>query len=214
MLNCRNLSRLGLLVICAAALAACGGSQQTEKRKTYRLAVINDDAKLKAIFKGLIDDFNTLAGVYGLEYVDSADQANSPIIVTKGLRQRDKKVGWGQWMAETVAPNPLTTIPGTPTRRTITYTMRVEFDADYFYSRLPGGDNKANEQTKHYEMQKLFFHEVGHGLEMDHNVGGNECDAEHSKAAERDVMFCDVAGDKDFPTYFTRVRQYLADTGD
>ena len=91
-------------------------------------------------------------------------------------------------MSESQAENPLTKLPGEKAKRTITYSMRVEFDAEYM------------RRSDLYAKQKLFFHEVGHGLEMDHNPGD-----------VRDVMFPDVAGDKDFDDYFRRVRSYLSD---
>ena len=97
-------------------------------------------------------------------------------------------VGWGQWISEIRAENPLTKLPGEKAKRTIAYSMRVEFDAEYM---------RRNDL---YGKQKLFFHEVGHGLEMDHNP---------TDAA--DVMYPDVVGEKDFDQYFNRVRQYLSE---
>jgi hypothetical protein len=177
---------LGLLALCL--LSACGSDYDTKKVKSYRLAVMSDDANMKREFRSLIQDYNRLSQLNVLEYAEDAAGANSVIVVTEGLQTRDGKVGWGQWMAESQAENPMTKLPGDKAERTITYSMRVEFDAEY----MRRGDL--------YAKQKLFFHEVGHGLEMD-----------HVPSDMRDVMYPDVAGDKDFEEYFTRVRMYMSD---
>lgn len=174
--------------------SACGTSYKTTKVKRYTLAVVNEDQTLKEEFRDLIDDFNRFSGIEILHYVHEADQANSAIILTKGLKERDGKVGWGQWLSETKSDNPVTT-PGNKPKRTVTYSMRLEFDLDYYTSRLGIDDEKET-----IEKQKLFFHEVGHGLEMDH-VGDNRSD----------VMYPDISGTKRFTPFFERVRSYMAD---
>lgn len=182
--------RLSLSGLLAALtfLYGCGADYDTKKVKSYRFAVAGGDANFKREFKSLIQDYNRFSQLPVLEYVDSAEGANSIIVVTEGLQTRDGKVGWGQWMAESQAESPMAKLPGDKAKRTITYSMRVEFDAEY----MRRGDL--------YAKQKLFFHEVGHGLEMDHNPGDLH-----------DVMYPDVAGDKNFDAYFARVRTYMGD---
>jgi hypothetical protein len=68
--------------------------------------------------------------------------------------------------------------------------MKIQFDQTYLSTMT------------HYDNQKLFFHEVGHGLEMNHIT-----------TDVSEVMYPDVGGDKNFPLYFTRVQAYMADTG-
>lgn len=174
--------------------AACGSSYRTTKVKQYTLAVTNDDPSLKAEFKDLIANFNRYTGSQVLTYVDDPESANSAIILTKGLKQRDGKVGWGQWLSETKSNGPVSS-PGTKPKRTVSYSMRLEFDLDYFTTRA----DQTNEKET-IEKQKLFFHEVGHGLEMDH-VNGNKSD----------VMYPDISGDKQFTPFFEKVRSYMAD---
>lgn len=173
-----------------ALTAACGSGYETVKVKDYRLAVLIQDATIQHQFATLIDDYNQYAGMRVLTYEPSASAANSAIVLTEGLQTRDGKVGWGQWMTSSKSENPLTKAPGDKAKRTVEFSMRVEFDADYMRKKT------------HVEQQKLFFHEVGHGLELDHNP-----------ADQTDVMYPDVSGDKDFPRYFEYVRRYMNDHG-
>lgn len=173
---------------------ACGTSYKTTKVKRYTLAVVNDDPALKEEFRDLIDDFNRFSGLDVLTYAHEADEANSAIILTKGLKERDGKVGWGQWLSETKSDGPVAA-PGSKPKRTVTYSMRLEFDLDYYTTRLGATGEKET-----IEKQKLFFHEVGHGLEMD-----------HISDSKSDVMYPDISGTKRFTPFFERVRSYMAD---
>jgi hypothetical protein len=179
-----------------SCLAACGGSYQTVKVKSYTLSLAQGDRVFVDTFKQLVAEFNKEVGQPVLTYVDDPSAANSPIILTKGLESStDGKVGLGQWISESRADNPFTTMPGQRLGRTVTYSMRIEFDWDFFDQRR--GATSSNDTDK----RKLFFHEVGHGLEMNHVTDPG------------DVMYPDIAGDKDFNTYLQRVRTYMADTG-
>ncbi len=197
-----SLSRVfvGISLLSLSLLGAgCGKSFETHKVKNYSLALVQGDSYFKAEFKTLVADFNKRAGLDVLTFEDDAADANSPIIMTHGLKAStpDNNVGFGQWLSESKSDNPMTVSPGTKPQRTVTYSMRVEFDWEYFQSAL--GDDKPQNI---YKKEKLFFHEVGHGLEMVHNT--NE---------EHDVMYPDVGrGDeKDFDGFFDRVRSYMAD---
>lgn len=194
---------LGVSLLSLAALtSACGSNYETTKVKEYKLALVQGESYFKDEFRALVQAFNARAGMNVLSFVDSADDANSSIILTKGLKASspNNEVGFGQWLSESKSDNPFTTTPGRSPQRTVTYSMRLQFDWDYF------NDARGNEDPKDvYKKQKLFFHEVGHGLEMDHDEG-----EEHS------VMYPDVGkGDqKDFGSFFERVRSYMNDTGD
>ena len=194
-------SRLGALLpafltgLSGFLFAACGGSYQTSKIKVYKLSLVEGDQQFAPVFKQLVADYNQQAGVHVLDYVDNPNDANSPLILTKGLKgSTDGKVGLGQWLSETKADNPFGAMPGQTLSRTVTYSMRIEFDWDFF------NDRKADSSTNTYDKQKLFFHEVGHGLEMNHVTDVN------------DVMYPDIAGQKDFNTYLQRVRDYMSDS--
>ncbi len=187
-------SSVSSILFLSLVTVGCGSSYKTTKVKNYTLAVVNNDPRLKAEFNDLIDDFNRFTGSDVLTYVENPEQANSAIILTKGLKQRDGKVGWGQWLSETKSERPVTT-PGNKPKRTVSYSMRLEFDLDYYTSRLQSTGEKET-----IEKQKLFFHEVGHGLEM-----------AHVTATETNVMYPDISGEKNYALFFEQVRSYMAD---
>ncbi len=179
------------------SLLGCGTAYQTTYVKNYRLAIAEGDRSLSSTIRVLISDFNQRAGRQVLTYEDSLTDANSAIIITKDLEKKTEamvgsaKVGLGQWLAETRTDNPLLNMPGEKLKKTVYYAMRLEFDYDYMNSR------------SFYDQQKLFFHEVGHGLELDHNTSDSS-----------DVMYPDVGvGEtKDFNRYFEYVRSYVSDS--
>lgn len=181
-----------LPVFALAFTAACGSSYQTVKVKEYRLALVQGDPVYKDEFRSLAADFNAYAQMHVLDFEDTGANANSAIIMTQGLEsETDGKVGLGQWLSESTSDSPFTS-PGSHPKRTVYYSMRLEFDVDYFHERLGAGAQNR------YEKQKLFFHEVGHGLEMD-----------HVQDDPTDVMYPDISGDKNFSTFFARVRAYM-----
>jgi hypothetical protein len=202
MVSLSRISLVGSLLSLALLSTACGSSYKTTKVKDYKLALVQGEAFFKNDFRYLVDSFNRKAGMTVLEFVDSSDDGNSPIIMTKGLKARtsDNNVGFGQWLSESKSDNPMTVGIGSKPERTVTYTMRLEFDWDYFNDARGNDDPKAV-----YKKEKLFFHEVGHGLEMGHD-----------ESDEHSVMYPDVGrGDvKDFDAFFQRVRTYMNDLGD
>jgi hypothetical protein len=174
---------------------SCGSTSRVEKFKNYRLSLVETNATLEPEFRKLIKDFNKLAGSEVLIYAPSIQEANSAIVITSGLKaQTDGKIGLGQWLAESQTTDPGFDFGASVSKQKIYYSMRLEFDKEYFMTRLEV--TESNE----YDKQKLFFHEVGHGLEMDHNykdVG--------------DLMYPDITGSKNFNFFFNSVRQYMAD---
>lgn len=194
-ISARSIARLFSTLALASLAVGCGGSYDTTKIKDYRMTVVNGTPEMVAEFKRLIADFNDMAGIHALTYVDSSDQANSPIIITKGLKQRTgDKVGLGQWLSQSEQDNPITTMPGDKPERTVRFSMRLEFDQDYFETR------KSNDKTDLFDKQKLFFHEVGHGLELLHDP------------SPRNLMYEVIDGPKDFTPFFEYVRDYMSDT--
>jgi hypothetical protein len=183
-----------------ASLVACGGSYDTEHVKDYRLAVVEGTDADREELQRLIIDFNDKAGMQVLNYVTAADDANSAVLFVNGLEAKTKattgeaRIGQAQWFMETASENPMSSMGRNP-KRTVTYTMRIELDAEYMRSRQGWDDDKHT-----YDKQKLFFHEVGHGLELDHN--------EHDKS---DLMYPSTDGSKDMQRFFHYVRGYMAD---
>ena len=83
----------------------------------------------------------------------------SPQIIKKDLEATTNppKVGRGQMLYDAESQNPLLVMPGKKPKRVIRYGMKVELDENFMLTK------------DLLDKQKLFFHEVGHGLEMDHS---------------------------------------------
>ena len=184
------LKSLNLFLVITLLTSGCGGPSKTTLVKDYRLAVSDDDPAMKDQFRRLISDFNDFVGLDALIYTADVNNANSTIVLTSGLKQRDGKVGWGQWISESTSKASFLGKSGT---RTVKYRMQLEFDRHYFESRL----NSVSDEDNHAR-HKLFFHEVGHGLQMSHHTDST------------DIMYYDIGGTKDPSNFFTRVREYIA----
>jgi len=178
-------------LILGSGLMACGQSYDDKEVKDYRLTVIDGTPQQNKMLRTMIDGYNRAAGFLAMRWVDDAEQANSAVILTKGLHDRDGKVGWGQWLSETEHDKNFA-LPGDTIERTTTYSMRLEFDLDYVESRFGSGD-----ADKEYDVKKLFTHEVGHGLFLGHATDAS------------DVMYYDISGQKDFDQHFEYVREYF-----
>lgn len=177
-------------------LPSCGSAYKVEKFKSYRLFLTGPHQELEPEMRSLIEEFNIQAGQKVLTYARDAEDANSAIVITSGLKTKtDGKVGLGQWLAESKTSDAAFFVDGRESKQKVFYSMRIEFDLEYFTSRI------GNDSTKNYEKQKLFFHEVGHGLEMNHN----------NKNVE-DLMYPDISGNKDFNYFFQNVRRYMSDS--
>ena len=192
-MNLRNLRLIVLSIISSLAISACGSSTVVHKSvKNFRLSLDPRYKQLEPTFVELIDSFNHHAGFTALRLVDAPDKANSTIVITNGLTDAFHKVGFGQWIIET-QENKSVTAQGAPLVTKIDhYEMRIEFDQSFVGNlALHEGDSSSR-----YELEKLFFHEVGHGMQM-----------EHSKD-ESDVMFENIGGQKDFDRFFARVHDF------
>jgi hypothetical protein len=95
------LSRLVVVLGLAFYLSSCGAKVEKDEIKSYVLGLKDSDAAYKPLVKRMIDDYNQNLGLRVLEYSETIDSANCPVIITKGLEKRDGKVGWGQWFSQT-----------------------------------------------------------------------------------------------------------------
>lgn len=173
-------------------LTSCGMPVTDRSVKDFVISCMDCDVSMHDGFRNLVHNYNNQAGIEALHYTSSAEEANSPLYLTKGLNIRDGKVGWGQWIAETEERR--TFLPDPRAIRTTSYSMRLELDDEFVKTKI----NSLTE-TDQTDMKKLFYHEVGHGLQMGH-------DPEISS-----VMYYDITGTKDFESYFLRVREFFAE---
>lgn len=174
-------------------LVSCGNSVEKTEVKKYVMALKQGDQAFKPLVKRMIDDYNDQVGYQVVEYSESPDSANSPILITKGLEDRDGKVGWGQWFSQTERRGTAIPVPGQKTSEKTTYSLQVEFDEDF----LRSNEKDASPGVLNLEIRKLFAHEVGHGFQMSHAPN------------ERDVMYFDISGEKDFTSYWPQVRGFF-----
>jgi hypothetical protein len=184
---------LFLPVLFAFLFVACGAQVDKSEVKTYVLALQNSDSSHTPLVKKMIEDYNAEAGFRALEFSDSIDNSNCPVIITKGLEKRDGKVGWGQWFSTTERDGLMVPIPGTRSTETVRYSLQVEFDEDFLKSNNKSETNGA----LNVEIRKLFAHEIGHGFQFQH------------VPEENDIMYYDISGDKDFSTYWPRIRGFF-----
>ncbi len=180
-------------LVLALILTSCGAQVDKKDVKTFVLGLKQGDESFKPLIRHLIEDYNTNLGLTVLEFSETMDGANSPVLITKGLEQRDGKVGWGQWFASTERSGTTVAVPGVKTSETTRYSLQVEFDEDFLVSN----EKEVKEGELSLEVRKLFAHEVGHGFQLQH-------------APElTDVMYYDISGDKDFAPYWPRVRAFF-----
>jgi predicted Zn-dependent protease len=178
------------IIATGSILSSCGARVNTNEIKEYRVTLASADKSFRPLIKNLVSDYNSTLGFRALEYVDSQDQANSTILVTEGLETRDGKVGWGQWLSETERSG--IDAPGGSVDKTVTYSLQVEFDADYLRqnSKLENGSLTEN-------ARKLFAHEIGHGFQLDHHPD------------QSNIMYFDVTGTKNWSTYWPQIHSYF-----
>lgn len=195
--SCRLGRAISLTTILLALVSTFGCGQRVDEVevKNFRLTLVGPDQSLVQTIKKLIDQYNAGVGIQSLRYVEHEEEANSPIILTKGLNARDGKVGWGQAIAEIEENNTADGLSGVKVDRTVRHAMRVEFDEEYIRERSVA---TATAEQK-YDLQKLFSHEVGHGMEMLHDEKNPE-----------NVMFPDIGGQKDFEAYYAYIRSYFS----
>lgn len=185
-----SLTRFIRILPVALLLASCGMPTQEKDVKQFKLSCIGADTALHDGFRDLVSRYNSEAGIEALAYTANPEEANSPVYLSKGLNQREGKVGWGQWLSETQERR--TYLPQPKSMRTTSYSMRLELDEDFV--RLKIASMKEADQT---DIRKLFYHEVGHGLQMGHDPD------------PASVMYYDITGDKDFSAYFVNVRGFF-----
>lgn len=193
--NARRLFSFLAILFMGNYLGACK-SMSVQQHKDYRLYLDPSlGSSFHNLFGKLIADFNASIGMQGLKFVQTQAEANSLIVLTPGLKLRDEKLGWGQWMTEEVVDyqGPVVFHLGAK-NKDIYYSMRVEFDQNYIASKMYSSN--PEDQLK---LRTLWCHEIGHGLLMSH------------VAEPSDVMYEYIDGpQKNFAKYFSEVKTFFA----
>ncbi len=150
-------------------LISCSVSYENEVEKDYRIYVDSRDEVLLESVKILADRFNQDLGVEALAIVDSENEANSKISFTQGLRAEQQKLGLGQWVLTTVSEGRELFPSNKPLKKTLIYSMQLDFDLDNFKIKSSDVINGNVNSDNYQHLYHLFCHEVGHGLQMDHD---------------------------------------------
>ena len=189
------------ILLISLTISACGSEYRYSEEKNYVLHANTDDAAIHKALKELTAKFNYRAGFTAIHYTDKKDEANSTINLVKGLTRcsdaddpKDKKIGCGQWLADVAQDDPVGAIGGPRPRQVTSYSMRLELDDEWFRTRM-----NATDSENQADLEKLYFHEVGHGLQMGHDVG-----------QPTSMMYPNISGKKDYDSFFRRVRAFFA----
>lgn len=195
---CPFLFLIPLITVCFSC-----GSAPTKSIKEFHLAVTTDDKSYNSMFQTLVTKYNQMAGFQALNFSTTTDGMNSDIRVVEGLAKTNPdKVGFGQWISETDSKGNCSFCP--PTEQTTTYTMSLQFDADYIKTRLVkiAPDRNLTPSTNvdglpteariaFLDLFNIFSHEVGHGLQRNHVDDANAIMSPYVGCRDTsDLKFC------------------------
>ena len=163
-------SRFVLSFLCfLPILTSCSANYEEDVQKSYKIYVKSQNPKLIESIKVLSNKFNDDLGIDALEVVNSEKDANSKISFIKGLRENHGKLGLGQWILTTVNEGRGVLPANRPLKKTLTYSMDLEFDEENFLNKSSDILEGRDETDNYQHLYHLFCHEVGHGLQMDHD---------------------------------------------
>ena len=193
------LKRFFLLVLVYVILPACGQQSVVHVRE-FKIYTNTQDPELKETVEQLVNQYNSDMGGEVLVIVDSPEEANSSINFSKGMLSSEHRLGHGQWTTQTENKQAGIIEKSLNSEEVIiNYSMHMTFDLDNFRSKAQGRFQAFSTNWRH--LYHLFCHEVGHGLQMDHN---NQ---------EDDVMFAKISqnsrSDLDYESYFARARTFF-----
>lgn len=186
-----------LSFVAVAALVGCGGTDETVLHKTY---LFNLEGSLSAqnTLKELITEFNSEAGSNYLQVAEGGILGNSTITLISDLEMREGKLGYGSWIIDEQQSSSTSSLLTIDNTTELHYSMKLELDEAFFEERqdLPKTD------LERQRLKILVYHEIGHGLLMNH-------DAENDTS----VMFPTIKADPnvDLSAYFERVRAFFRD---
>ena len=108
------------------------------KKIIASLLIVNDTVLLQSVAM-LADRFNQDLGVDALQIVNSAAEANSTISFRlRDLRAKEQKLGLGQWILTTVSEGRELFPSNRPLKKTLIYSMELDFDLDNFKVKSSG----------------------------------------------------------------------------
>lgn len=179
--------------------AACGAQYETKHVMDYRIYVDGDSQLVESV-NYLMDDFNDEFGDVVLEYVNDREEANSFVRFKSGMRDRENKLGLGQWITVTTEEGADLLPRNQKLDRTVVYSMEIDFDYENFKSKSRQSYDRDSSDWAH--LYHLFCHEIGHGLQMDHS------------SRRLSVMYPSIPEaslpNLDYSSFFDRARTFFA----
>ncbi len=181
------------LVLLSFAFIACGDEQIHSCE--FTMSIDSPDAESKSYFVEYLEKLNTNLGFQAFTYVGSRQEANSPIVIEKGLKERTLRergqefIGLGGFYPDySQTSNVFKIIANGKTTTEVTNSMRLHFDHDFVMQNLVNNTEK---------LETAAAHEFGHGLGFDHIDN------------EIDVMYFEVSGKKDYDAHYANMRQFF-----
>ncbi|MCX6131359.1 MAG: hypothetical protein NTX25_20145 [Proteobacteria bacterium] len=143
----------------------CRETKEFHQVKNFQIYVDSDEEVFTHAIKTLAADYNSKLGIEVLNVVDTEELSNSVIHFKSGMSNDNKKLGLGQWHTATQAK----TLGQVNKKQitTVTYGMEITFDRENFKRKSLLIMDTNSDEYKH--LFHLFTHEVGHGMQLDHN---------------------------------------------
>ncbi|MFW7381202.1 MAG: matrixin family metalloprotease [Oligoflexus sp.] len=155
--------------ICLFTLQACGNqSYITEHVQDFRIFPETNDSLVLESLNILTDEYNDDIGFEAITLVTEKNDANSFIRFPLGLRSNENKLGLGQWITVTTEEGREILPSSRILTRSVLYAMEIDFDYQNFRDKAERVRNENDEKAWSH-LYHLFCHEVGHGLQMNHN---------------------------------------------
>ena len=190
---------LSPLFLFTSFVVSCG-SYKTVYVKDFRVFIETDSNDLRDTVETLTLSYNDEFGGEALTLVDDKEDANSYIRFISGLRATKDKLGLGQWITVTAHEGQdVIAGGGKSLERTVVHSMELDFDLENFTAKQNGKFDRSSGEWKH--LYHLFCHEVGHGLQMEHD--------EHKQS----VMYKSIPeksrNNLDYDGYFNAARSFF-----
>ena len=193
-----RLPACGLLI--GFMMVGCGSQDEVHERD-FKFFVESDDDDLKETLVALSSQYHEEFGQEVISFTNDPDEANSSIKFIDGLKERENRIGLGQWVV-TIYQEEQGYIPTggrLNSRERIVHSMNLSFDYDNFKSKTDSINKRDSGDWKH--LYHLFCHEVGHGLEMEHEG--------HRQSVMYNTIPDSSRDDLDFDSYFETAQLFF-----
>ena len=196
-LNCLSILFVSSLIL---SLTACGFNEK--HIRSYNFYVHSNNQLYINTINTLVDDFNDCIGSSLFKTTRDTTDYNSSIYFNSNLSDLGNNVvGYGTYIRKTSEDNPLEVLTGSKHTIYYTYTGEIRLDSNFIEKNTMNtsadGLNIDKNSDEYTELKKLFFHEAGHVIGLEHTPN------------QSDVMYYEISGTKNFQDFCQSVRDYL-----